>query len=272
MCDPELGQPACGGDDCVEVQERLAHAHVHRVVHGLLAPEVQRLVEDLGLRQVASEAHRAGRAEGARQRAARLRGEAQRAASVAVAHEDGLDRMAVGRLEESLDRAVPRFLLGDELQRRERHGLLEPGPERFRKRRHRVVGLGPARGPLPDLPRAVGRLTQLGEGAFEEHEIHGATVTRGRAVAPAPCPRVATIFVVNTPTRSGDFVHGEVPAHPPRGHRRLPGHDGDPPARHRRRGPSRSWCRATKACTPRSARSPRSSRPRGCPAAPRLRR
>ena len=33
-----------------------------------------------------------------------------------------------------------------------------------------------------------------------------------------------------------------------------------------------SWCRATKACTPRSARSPRSSRPRGCPAARRLRR
>ena len=42
----------------------------------------------------------------ARQRAARLRGQAQRAAPVAVAHEHGLDRPAVVRAEQRLDRAV----------------------------------------------------------------------------------------------------------------------------------------------------------------------
>jgi hypothetical protein len=60
MRDSEVGKPLRRGEDGVEVEERLAHAHVHRVVDGLPAPEVQCLVEDLGLRQVAPEAHRAG--------------------------------------------------------------------------------------------------------------------------------------------------------------------------------------------------------------------
>ena len=72
------------------------------------AAEVQRLVEDLGRRQVAAELHRAGRAERAGQRAARLRGQAQRAAPVAVAHQHRLDRPAVVRVEQRLDRAVAR--------------------------------------------------------------------------------------------------------------------------------------------------------------------
>ena len=70
--------------------------------------EVEHLVEDLRGAQVAAEAHRAGRAEGARERAARLRGDADRAAAVAVAHQHRLDRVAVGGAEERLHRAVAR--------------------------------------------------------------------------------------------------------------------------------------------------------------------
>ena len=58
--------------------------------------EVQDLVEDLRRAQVAPEAHRARGAERAGQRAARLRRHAHRAPPVAVAHQHGLDRPAVG--------------------------------------------------------------------------------------------------------------------------------------------------------------------------------
>ena len=36
-----------GGEHVVDVQERLAHAHEHAVVHLLEPPEMERLVEDL---------------------------------------------------------------------------------------------------------------------------------------------------------------------------------------------------------------------------------
>ena len=93
---PMSGRRRADARTCVDVQERLAHAHVDRVVYGLAAPEVERLVDDLRRGQVSPEAHRAGCAERARERAARLRGEAQRPAAVAVAHEHRFDRMAVG--------------------------------------------------------------------------------------------------------------------------------------------------------------------------------
>ena len=57
--DAELGQPLAGAEHGVEVHQRLAHAHEDRVVDGLLAAEVQRLVEDLRGGEVAAEAHRA---------------------------------------------------------------------------------------------------------------------------------------------------------------------------------------------------------------------
>ena len=72
-------------------------------------------------RQVAAELHRAGRAERAGQRAARLRRDADRAAAVAVAHQHGLDGAAVGGAEQRLDRAVLGVRLVGELQRGERH-------------------------------------------------------------------------------------------------------------------------------------------------------
>ena len=75
------------------------------------------LLDDLAGREVAAEAHRAGRAERARERAARLRRQADGAA-VAVPHRDGLDRVAVGGAQAQLDRAVGGDLLG--LDRRAR--------------------------------------------------------------------------------------------------------------------------------------------------------
>ena len=54
------------------------------------AAEVQHLVEDLRRAEVAAEPHRAGGAERAGERAARLGGDADGAAAVAVAHEHGL--------------------------------------------------------------------------------------------------------------------------------------------------------------------------------------
>ena len=87
---------------------RLAHAHEHGVVHRLDAAEVERLVEDLGGGEVAAELHRAGGAEGAGERAARLARQAERAAAVAVAHQHRLDRAAVGGAEERLLGAVAR--------------------------------------------------------------------------------------------------------------------------------------------------------------------
>ena len=98
---------------------------------GPCAAEVERLVDDLPGGQVAGVAHPAGRAERARQRATGLAGDAERVAAVAVAHEDGLDRMAVVRAQQRLDGAVPGDQLTLERQRRERDLLLE-GAAQFR--------------------------------------------------------------------------------------------------------------------------------------------
>ena len=72
MRDAEVGKPERRRDDVVVVQEGLAHPHEDTVVDLLEAPEMERLVENLGRCQVAAELHRPGGAEGAGQRAARL--------------------------------------------------------------------------------------------------------------------------------------------------------------------------------------------------------
>ncbi len=172
--DPDVGQASCRREDVVDVEERLAHSHVDRMVYGLAAPEVERLVDDLRRGQVSAEAHRAGRAERARERAARLRGEAQRSAAVAVAHEHRFDGMPVRGIEEHLYRPVARFALGDELEGREGHRLDERRAERLRQRRHVVVRRRAARSPLPHLAGAIGGLVVLGECLLQEGQVHGA--------------------------------------------------------------------------------------------------
>ena len=116
--------------------------------------------------QVAPELHRAGRAERARQRAARLRGDADRAAAVAVAHQHGLDRAAVVGVEQRLDRAVARVRLVGE----RRASRTAPSPaSRSRSAGgqvgHLVVAGGAARGPAPHLAGAEGGLAGVGERA-----------------------------------------------------------------------------------------------------------
>ena len=114
---PRSGSRRDAAEHVVEVHHRLAHPHEHQVVDRLDAAEVQDLVEDLRGGQVAAELHRAGRAERARQRAARLRGDADRAAAVAVAHQHRLDGAAVVGVEQRLDRAVARVRLVQQRQR-----------------------------------------------------------------------------------------------------------------------------------------------------------
>ena len=104
--DSDLRQAAGGCEHLIDVQEGFAHAHEDEMVHGLEPAEVQHLVEDLRRAQVAPEAHRPGRTERARERAARLRGDADRTTAVAVAHQDRLHGMPVRRAKEGLDGAV----------------------------------------------------------------------------------------------------------------------------------------------------------------------
>ena len=172
----DVGQPQRRREHRVDVQERLAHAHVHDVVHGLDAAEVEHLVEDLGRRQIPAEAHLPGRAERARERAAGLRREADGTASVAIAHEDSLDGVPVVRPEERLDRSVAGLALGHDLEGGERHLRGEPRAEALRERRHLVVGRGAACRPLPHLTCAVARLAEVGEQFVEAREIHRRTV------------------------------------------------------------------------------------------------
>jgi hypothetical protein len=129
----------------VVVLQRLAHAHHHHIGDDTLVgahPLAQRMLgkpqlgRDLGRRQVAAEALVAGGAETAAHGAARLAGDAQRAT---VEHgwpmaaprrrcdlgrpgiaefrdEHGLDRVARADVEQPLDRAVRRDMLGNDVQ------------------------------------------------------------------------------------------------------------------------------------------------------------
>ncbi len=63
--DADVGEAFTGGENVVEVEHRLAHAHEDAVVDGLDAAEMKRLVEDLRGGEVACEFHAAGGAEGA---------------------------------------------------------------------------------------------------------------------------------------------------------------------------------------------------------------
>ncbi len=121
------------------------------------------LLDDLAGREVAAEPHRAGRAERARERTARLRGQADRAA-VAVPHRDRLDRVAVGGAQPQLDRAVSGDLLGLDDELAQRCALVERHAQRARQRRDLVPGLGVLgeRG-AARLRHAIGRLVAFGE-------------------------------------------------------------------------------------------------------------
>ena len=188
-----VGQPA-EGEHLVVVVERLAHAHQHDVgdpaaVAPRLARRPQQLLEDLAAGEVAAEAHGAGGAERARQRAARLRRDADRA-PVAVPHQHRLDREPVQRAEPRLHRLVGRALLLVEDQVGERQLAGESRADGLRQRRHLVPGgREVARHTLPDLLSPIRWLAPVSEQRhcrFELHEskgIHDSRPGRRRSIS-----------------------------------------------------------------------------------------
>jgi hypothetical protein len=186
--DADVREALAGSEHRVEVHERLAHSHEHGVVDGLLAAEMERLVQDLGRRQVAPEPHPPGGTEGARERAARLARHAQRAPSVAISHQHGLHRSAIARLEERLFGAIRRERLAHRPQRRERHLLLQAIAQLQRHVRHHLVGAGAARRPLPDLLGSEAGLAADGETLLELHEVHHRRVARS-----LPCDSASSL-------------------------------------------------------------------------------
>jgi hypothetical protein len=103
-----VAQDVGGLHDRVIVVEGLAHAHENDVAQAPrlgrrreLAGDVHDLRHHLGGRQVPAVAHLPGGAEDAAHRAARLAADAGGGAAL-EAHEDGLDRLAVGEPEEEL--------------------------------------------------------------------------------------------------------------------------------------------------------------------------
>ena len=186
---PTSGSRARGAEHVVDVHQRLAHAHEHEVVDRLDAAEVQDLVEDLARRQVAAELHRPGRAERAGQRAARLRGDADRAAAVAVAHEHGLDRPAVGGAEQRLDRPVGACasLASSSVE----NGTRSASSARSAAGQvgHRVVAGRAGRGPAPHLAGAERGLAELGQRRVEEREVHAPLWWQRHAPRQVPRPR-----------------------------------------------------------------------------------
>ena len=152
------------------------------MVHRLDAAEVQYLVEDLRGRQVAAELHRAGRAERAGERAARLRGDADRAAAVAVAHQHGLDGASVAGPEQRLDRAVLACasLATSSVENGTR------SPERRARRPevgHRVVAGRAGRRPAPHLAGAEGGLAEIVQRRPVGAEVHAPMVASPCAMA-----------------------------------------------------------------------------------------
>src|SRR5215207_720489 len=118
--------------------------------------------------------------------------------------------MAVGGAEERLDGAVGRRRLVLDRQRREGNALGEPRAQRQREVRHLVIAAGAASRPLPYLPGAEGRLSRVGKRAFEQREVHAATVAL-RPERQAEAKRRASglelsLQVTRRPYRSGGTV------------------------------------------------------------------
>ena len=132
------------------------------------AAEVQDLVEDLRGGQVAAEPHRAGGAERAGERAAGLRGDADGAPPVAVAHQHGLDRAAVGVRNSALTVPSAACASSATVERGERHARVELGAQAGGKVGHGLVAAGARGRPAPDLARAEGGLAEVGERLVEQ--------------------------------------------------------------------------------------------------------
>ena len=132
-----------------------------------------------------------GRAERARQRAARLRGDADGAAAVAVAHQHGLDGAAVVGVEQRLDRAVGGVRLVDELERGERHLGGQPLAQRGGQVGHLVVAARAVGRPAPHLAGAEGGLAGGGQrrSSRQASQVHARLWWQADAPRQVPRPR-----------------------------------------------------------------------------------
>src|SRR5689334_912147 len=84
--------------------------------------------------------------------------------------------MLVAGAEERLHGAVARLPFRLDGERRERDGRRQLLAKSTREVRHSLVAGGAARGPLPYLAGAEGRLAALAQGLLEKDQIHRATV------------------------------------------------------------------------------------------------
>ena len=169
----DIRKGSCRLEDRVEIEHGLAHAHEDRVVDRLSSSEMESLIEDLRCRQVPAESHLAGRAKRARERATGLRRETEGTPAVSVTHQNCLDRMTVAGTEQRLHGAVTSSGLSLEVERRERHLVLEVAAELARKVGHLRVARDATGGPRPHLAHPVGRLSAFLQAPLQQHAIHG---------------------------------------------------------------------------------------------------
>ena len=185
-------------------------------------------------RQVAREAHAAGRAERARQRAARLRGDADRAPPVAVAHQHRLQRPPVGGREQRLDGAVARACLARAASG-SRTAARAPAP-RAARRAGRSSPHSPRR-PAPPTPTPGGRESAARRGRrascraaarsmrrlwlqqmrLAKYLAHAGVASRRAAEALIAAGRVSGRRASSSPTPRATWTSDE-----PRGARRAP--------------------------------------------------
>ena len=165
----------------VQVVHGFADAHQHDVGDGRsgVLPGENYLIQQLPRRQVPDLARDGGRAEGAPHPASHLRGDAH-GVPVAVAHQDGLNAVAVRQLPEVFDGAVPGGdLFPDRLGNGEGTGLLQPLPERGREIGHLVKGRRPPAEPGEDLLPPEGGLSHFLKEGPQLREGHGFDIGHG---------------------------------------------------------------------------------------------
>ena len=186
------------GDDVIEVEQRLAHAHHHHV--GELALMVRHvaqvlrrhphLADDLGGGKIAIETLRRGAAELAVQTAADLARHAQRAAAL-VGDEHGFDGVAAVHAEQPLVRAVGRRLLEQDLRRHHDGGGFELAAQALAEVRHfGKFGDVAVVDPLHHLVRAVALFVELRlEEIFQTRAVEFEQVGCAHPPAPASARR-----------------------------------------------------------------------------------
>src|ERR1700740_2734971 len=126
-----------------------------------------------------------------------------------IAHEYGLQRVALAGVKERLDRPVGCAALGRQREARERQFALQLRAQRRRQVCHLLVGARAVRGPRPHLAGAKRGLAVLGQRAIEELQVHWWTPRRGLM----PARRLVSLQHVASESASGRMRLAEDLAH-----------------------------------------------------------